>query len=267
MSSLVDNHAVHLLSSFWKPWQSLTRSIARSGAIQTVTLSFFRFATLKDRLWALGMMGLARLSMPRIDGIGFWKLCGSGTGEGFTPLPNTGVYAILATWPDPETARDRTATAGIYRRYHRRASESWTVFLSPTSARGAWSGTAPFRPRTDTGTGPLAALTRATVRPSAALRFWTRVPDISAVIGEDRNVVFKIGIGEIPLLHQVTFSIWPDAATMAAFARDDGPHARAIRAVRDGNWFREELYARFRVLGSRGTWEGTQPLANLEGQT
>ena len=240
---------------------------ARSGAIQTVSLSFFRFSSARDRLWALGMMGLARLSMPRTDGIGFWKLCGSGTGEGFTPVPNTAVYAILATWPDAETARDRTATAAIYRRYQRRASESWTVFLAPTSARGAWSGTAPFLPGSDAGIGPLAALTRATVRPSAALRFWKRVPDISDVIGDDPNVAFKIGIGEVPLLHQVTFSIWPDADTMADFARRDGPHARAIRAVRDGNWFREELYARFRVLGSRGTWQGVQPLAQLEGQT
>ena len=50
-------------------------------------------------------------------------------------------------------------------------------------------------------------------------------------------MLFKIGIGEVPLLQQVTFSIWPDTASMAAFARADGPHARAIRAVREGGWF------------------------------
>lgn len=239
----------------------------RSDPIQTVSLSFFRFDTWSDRLWALGMMGLARLSMPRIDGIGFWKLCGSGTGEGFTPVPNTGVYAILATWTDADTAIDRTANARVFRRYQRRASEHWTVFLAATSARGAWSGAAPFIPRATNGNGPLAALTRATVRPSAALRFWRRVPDISAVIGDDPNVVFKIGIGELPLLHQVTFSIWPDAASMNHFARHDGPHARAIAAVRHGDWFREELYARFQVIGARGTWNGTEPLDQLEGTT
>ncbi len=213
------------------------------------------------------MMGLARLSLPRVDGIGFWKLCGSGTGEGFTPLPNTGVYAILATWPDVDTARDRTAHARVFRRYHRRASESWTVFLTPVSARGAWAGTAPFAPQPDAGTGPIAALTRATVRPSAALRFWRRVPGISDVIGDDPNVLFKIGIGEVPLLHQVTFSIWPDADSMAAFARRDGPHARAIRAVREGGWFREELYARFRVCGTAGTWGGRMPLETVGAMT
>jgi len=213
------------------------------------------------------MMGFARLSLPQVDGIGFWKLCGSGTGEGFTPVPNTAVYAILATWPDLETARRQTATAPIFRSYERRASESWSVFLGPTSVRGHWSGDTPFQPDAHPDQGPLAALTRATVRPLAALRFWRRVPDISAVIGSDPNVAFKIGIGEVPLLHQITFSIWPDADSMAAFARHDGPHARAIRAVRDGNWFREELYARFRVLETRGTWDGGHPLSKLSGQT
>jgi spheroidene monooxygenase len=50
---------------------------------------------------------------------------------------------------------------------------------------------------------------------------------------------------------------------MAAFAHRDGPHARAIRAVREGNWFREELYARFRVLGAEGQWSGGNPLSRL----
>ena len=70
------------------------------------------------------------------------------------------------------------------------------------------------------------------------------------------SVAFKIGIGEVPLLHQVTFSVWPDAASMAAFARADGPHARAIRAVREGDWFSEELYARFHLIGTTGQWQG-----------
>ena len=86
------------------------------------------------------------------------------------------------------------------------------------------------------------------------------MPDISRAIGADPNVIFKIGVGEVPWLHQVTFSIWPDSAAMAEFARVDGPHARAIRAVRAGGWFREELYARFDVLGESGTWGGSSIL-------
>jgi spheroidene monooxygenase len=233
--------------------------------MQTVSLSLFRFRSPLARAWAFGMMGLARLSLPRVPDIGFWKLCGSGTGEGFTPIPNTAVYAILATWPDEATARARIEDAALYRRYRHMAAECWTVFLAATSARGAWAGTAPFEVARKEPAGPLAALTRATVRPAIAAKFWGQVPDISQVIGEDPNVIFKIGIGEVPLLHQVTFSIWPDTDSMAAFARTPGgPHDRAIRAVREGAWFREELYARFAVLGDCGTWGGSSPLANLE---
>ena len=232
--------------------------------MQTVSLSFFRFASVTDRLWALAMMGAGRFALPRVPRIGFWKLCGSGTGEGFTPLPNTAVYAILATWPDEETARHQTAEADIFGRYRRRATEDWTVFLTATSARGVWSGLEPFTVTEAPCPGPLAALTRATVKPSIAMKFWRKVPDISAMIGADRNVAFKIGIGEVPLLHQVTFSIWPNTDSMADFARKDGPHAQAIRAVREGNWFREELYARFRVLGDAGSWQGGSPLNRLD---
>lgn len=233
------------------------------GVSQTVSLSLFRFDRTIDRLWAFAMMGAARLSLPRTPDIGFWKLCGSGTGEGFTPVPNFGVYAILATWPDHQTARDRVASAPIFERYRRRAAEDWTVFLAPTSVKGAWAGVTPFDAIEETASGPLAALTRATVKPSVAAQFWKRVPSISSVIGQDKNVAFKIGIGEVPLLHQVTFSIWPDAKRMANFART-GHHAEAIRAVRDNGWFREELYARFAIKSDYGTWNGASPLAGLD---
>ena len=230
---------------------------------QTVSLSFFRFSRLSARIWALWMMGRARFSMSRVPDIQFWKLCGSGTGEGFTPVPNTAVYAILATWPNMETARKRTGSEAIFNRYRAKATEDWTVFLTPTSTRGNWSGTEPFVAYDTPQHGPLAALTRATIKPSILLRFWRRVPNISTTIGRDPNVLFKIGIGEVPWLHQVTFSIWPDAATMAGFART-GHHAEAIKAVRQEGWFREELYARFAVHSDSGTWGGTSPLAALE---
>ena len=229
---------------------------------QIVSLSFFRFAGPLARAWALTMMGGARLPLSRTPDIGFWKLCGSGTGEGFTPVPNTAVYAILATWPNAKTAKVRTST-GIFARYQQKASENWTVFLQTQSTRGAWSGKTPFEATSSPSSGPLAALTRATIKPRILTRFWGRVPNISAMIGKDTNVAFKIGIGEVPMLHQVTFSIWPSERAMADFART-GPHADAIRAVRQEDWFREELYARFAVHSDVGTWNGTSPLAKLE---
>lgn len=227
--------------------------------MQTVTLSFFRFERLGSRIWVLGQMALARLALKRMQGVQFWKLCGSGIGEGFTPIPNTKVWAILVVWDDAACAKRGLEDGAVFRQWRAKSTEDWSVYLTATSARGSWSGQTPFEAEAPSHTGPLAALTRATIRPRKLLRFWEREPDISAVIGADPNVAFKIGIGEVPWLHQVTFSIWPDTASMDAFARG-GPHADAIRAVRREGWFREELYARFAVTDARGTWGGRCPL-------
>ncbi|MGD1871121.1 MAG: spheroidene monooxygenase [Neomegalonema sp.] len=241
------------------------------ATIQTVSLSFFRFRSIAARLWAFSQMGFAHSGLKTTPGVGFYKLCGTGTGEGFTPAPNTGVYTILATWPSLEHARDQVRNARSFKAFRDQSSENWTLFMAPTSARGKWAGVEPFKapPRSSPPqTGPIAALTRARLKPSIMRQFWRRVPDISTAIGADPNVAFKIGMGEAPLINQVTFSIWPNAASMAAFARADGPHARAIKAVRDGAWFAEELYARFEILADEGAWtdprwQGDRPLARF----
>jgi spheroidene monooxygenase len=227
--------------------------------MQSVTLSLFRFGSARARAWALFQMGPARFALRAIRDIGTVKLCGSGVGQGFTPIPDTSVYAILATWPDHDTARRAMFGTHIFRRYAAMSEERMTLFLTPTAARGKWDGAEPFVPQDVATDGPVAALTRATVRLRTARRFWRHEPAISRAIGSDPNVLFKIGIGELPLVRQATFSVWPDTASMAAFARADGPHASAIRAVREGNLFREELYARFRVDAVDGCWAGVTP--------
>ena len=228
--------------------------------MQSTTLSLYRFGSVSARLWAFSQMGFARFALKNVRDIGTFKLCGSGVGEGFTPIPNTAVYAILATWPDHDAARRAMFGTPVFRTYREHADEVRTIFLTPTAARGVWAGDTPFEPCAELDErGPVAALTRATIKPWKALRFWRHEPGVSKAIGQDPNVMFKIGIGEIPWLHQVTFSIWPDTSTMAEFARKDGPHARAIRAVREGGYFSEELYARFRVDAVEGVWDGETP--------
>lgn len=231
--------------------------------MQSVTISLFRFDTLAARLWVVSQMALARLSLMRIKGLQDYKLCGSGTDQGFTPRPNWGVWAIVAVWDDAVRAREAQAFDPLFQRWRRRASESWTLHLEPYQARGLWGRRALFAPHGASGEGPIAALTRASVRLRRLRRFWAQVPGISARIGANTDVLFKIGIGEIPFAHQVTVSVWPDAARLSAFAHH-GPHAQAIKAVRQGQWFAEELYARFRVTGSVGTWDGGDPLHRLE---
>lgn len=235
--------------------------------MSTVTLSLFRFPGPLSQLWAVGQMALARRPLRRERDLRFFKLCGSGTGEGFTPRPNWQVWAILAVWSSEDAARRAVNESPVWQSWRSHASESWTIYLDPVSARGSWSGVNPFLSgpagaRPDPA-APVVALTRATLRPRHLGGFWKRVPGISAAIGDNADVTFKIGIGEVPLFHQVTFSVWPDARTLSAFAHADGPHARAIRAVRAEGWFAEELYARFRLVGTQGSWEGGDPLAAL----
>ncbi len=226
---------------------------------QIVAISFFRFEGVFQKLWAFSQMGFARKKLKKIKQISFFKLFGSGIGEGFTPYPNTSVYAILSVWNNLGEAENNIEEREIYENYRTHSIENWTVFLSPISSKGYWDKTNPFKPNKNEFKKKdhmLAALTRATIKPKIMLKFWSKVPAISKVIGNDENVLFKMGLGEIPWFHQVTFSIWPNAKTMADFARKDGPHAKAIKSVREGNWFSEELYARFEVKKAIGKWCG-----------
>ncbi|MEO0342621.1 MAG: spheroidene monooxygenase [Pseudomonadota bacterium] len=224
-------------------------------------MSFFRFPTLWGRSWAFSQMLFARFELAKMQQVRFWKLMGSGTGEGFTPIPNTSVYAIMTIYDDHKHAVEALTHAPVFNRYRKHATDHWSVFLQPIGSRGNWAGVEPFKPSArKPEPGPIVALTRATIKPSILPKFWGRVPAISKMIGSDPNVIFKIGIGEVPWLHQVTFSIWPNEAKMADFARRDGPHAAAIRAVREHGWFKEELYARFKIAGEFGSWPDIQKL-------
>ena len=54
--------------------------------MQSVTLSLFRFGSVSARLWAFSQMATARFALRQIRDLQTFKLCGSGTGEGFTPI-------------------------------------------------------------------------------------------------------------------------------------------------------------------------------------
>lgn len=230
--------------------------------MQVTTLSVYRFDALMARLWAFGQMGLARAALAGAPGIGFWKLFGTGGGESFRPRPNFGVYAILATWPSAEAARRGQAEASVFRRYRAQAAESFTVHLATVSVRGRWDGRAPFVAAQGVDlAAPFAILTRASIRPAKARAFWRGAPDIDARTAEEPAILFKRGMGEVPYLRQVTFSIWSDLEAMKRFAYRHPYHRDAARHARERNWFSEELFARFRVVGAEGTWNGADPLA------
>jgi hypothetical protein len=59
---------------------------------------------------------------------------------------------------------------------------------------------------------------------------------------------FSLGIGEIPFLKQATFSIWENIESMKSFAYKSADHIAVIQKTRTENWYREELFVRFRIV-------------------
>jgi spheroidene monooxygenase len=84
------------------------------------------------------------------------------------------------------------------------------------------------------------------------------------VIGDDPNVIFKIGIGELPLAasgHLFDLARHRQHGGLRPRRRAACPrHPRGARRL----LVPEELYARFRILGDAGTWGGASPLDRLE---
>ncbi|MEM6665348.1 MAG: spheroidene monooxygenase [Pseudomonadota bacterium] len=231
--------------------------------MQAVSLSYFRFDGAAARAWAFSQMPLARRPLRALPAIGFIKQFGTGTREGFHPVPNLGVYAIMAAWPSLDHARAQVNDSSVFQRYRDHASENFNVYIRAISARGEWDATQPFAVENASETPlPMAVLTRATVKPRHVIPFWTRTPNIEADVRDQTHLLFKCGMGEVPWFQQVTFSIWDDVAAMKAFAfAKTGFHSQAVKNVRENGWFKEELYARFRVLAHDGTWEARDPLA------
>jgi len=231
--------------------------------MQVTTLSFFRFEGLWNKFWAFEHMGLAARPLRRLPGLQFLKMMGVGR-PGYNPLPDFSRYAFLATWSSLDTAREQIRASRIYNRYYDHAAESWTVFLTATRARGVWNGRAPFELDAPLhSTEPVGILTRAAINWRRLFRFWGSVPPVSRFSIAAPSLRFQIGMGEWPVSQLMTFSIWNDFAAAKSFAYGDGAHRQAMLQARRDGWFSEDLFVRFRLVGSHGTWGGVDPLAEL----
>ncbi len=220
-----------------------------------ITLSLYRYESTAAKLWAFSRMGLARLMMPRIAGLRFWKLMGTGAGDGFSAKPNFAVYTVLCVWDNQDCAERALALQQPFTGNAKRCTDHVHLTLSPTQARGDWAGLQPFgHSHFEAPQGPVVALTRATIRFRHLRQFWQRVPAISDAIQEETARHFMIGMGEVPWLHQVTFSIWSDGEAMRSFSLTSPTHGEAVQQAYKKGWFKDQLFARFNILSIDGHW-------------
>ncbi len=226
-----------------------------------------------QRRWGLAQMGISPRLLKQVPGLRFFQLLGSGAANGFGFLPNLDRYGFLGVWDSAEAATAFFAAHALWADYQRRSRETWTAELAPLRSHGLWNGLNPFDYPTDAlGTGPdaagpVAVLTRASIRLRRAWRFWGFVEPTSRALAEAPGVRLAIGLGELPLVRQATFSVWDSAEAMQEYAYRDVRHREVIQLTRREGWYGEELFARFRVLSSRGTVDGQSPFTGEIAET
>ncbi|MEO3799828.1 spheroidene monooxygenase [Nonomuraea sp. B1E8] len=231
-------------------------------ATSTSTIASFHLV----RYGSAGAMKHMAFDRPLLRGAGgllFWRLLGTGRGRSMSLGADLRRWALFAVWRGEDDLEEFLRASPIAARWRAEAYESWHVRLAPLASRGAWAGRDPFdgmAARHDGGRGPVAVLTRASIRPGRLVAFYRSVPPVDDLLRRQDGCLRSIGMGEWPLARQATFSLWRDQEAVRAFAYRDGAHQRVIRQVRAHDWYAEELFARFTPYASEGTWNGADPL-------
>ena len=218
------------------------------------------------RRWGLAQMGTSPPILRRVPGLQFFKLLGSGASNGFGLWPNLDRYGLMAVWENVDAAAAFFERHSLWTGYEQRSAELWTVQLAPLKSQGLWDGKMPFDYVPDNMPGdeaPVAVLTRASISWLKTRRFWQFVEPTSAALAQAAGVRAAIGLGELPVVRQATFSVWESAQAMQQYAYRDARHREVIILTRREKWYSEEMFARFRVLSSTGTLDGMDPLAGL----
>ncbi|GAC1479982.1 MAG: hypothetical protein NVS1B12_17680 [Acidimicrobiales bacterium] len=210
----------------------------------------------------LARVAPTRAALARVDGLVLGRFLGTAAGNSTAGGADLNRWALVGVWEDAEAAADFWTLEPVALRLRDRASERWSATLVPRRSRGRWAGVEPFGPadhRTAEG-GPVAVLTRATVRARRLRAFHSARGPVDRVLHDADGLVADVGMGEWPVGQQATFSLWRGDDAVRQFARVDRTHAEVVHRTRQEGWYAEELFVAFRVAAHTGTWDGCDPL-------
>ncbi len=219
---------------------------------------------------ALHSMLLFRIPLITNRRISFFKLLGCGRSGSFDLRPDWNQYGIFTVSEAEHIfpfSHDRYEQwkhdyygSFISKWWQFFRCETWTIILEPVLSHGSWAGVELFPKAKNNNTeGPVAVLTRASIRISKAHDFWKNVNPVQAQMADAEGLMFSVGIGEMPFLKQATFSIWEDAEKMKKFAYNMQQHRDVIAKTRSRDWYSEEMFTRFRPLVQAGALKGVSP--------
>jgi hypothetical protein len=215
--------------------------------------------------FALLAMAIHRIPLMLQKGCTFWKLLGSGHNGTFDLQPDWQQWGLLAAWEDRDDFERFYTSSFIAWWWMLLTKDRWTVLCKPIQSHGKWDGKEPFGGMNITNyTGPVAVLTRATIRGSRLKNFWSSVDEVANLMLSAKGFITSFGIGEAPVYRQATFSVWESTDDMKAFAYQSAHHAEVIKRTKNEHWYREELFARFVPITTFGALKGVDPLAKLD---
>ena len=229
------------------------------GTVAVVVLVDFARA---HRWWAWSRLVMQTWPLRAASGLRFAKVLGSGREGGFGVRPSGTHQGLFLGFDNEASAQHFVQSNPLMDAYRQRAHAMAVLALRASSSRGTWSGHTMQATVDAPAHGPVAVLTRASIKAGKARAFWRLSPAAEASLALAPGCTLAMGLGEAPLLRQATFSLWQSTAAMEAYA-GSGAHLRAIRAAYGGGHFRESMFVRLAPLWGQGQWQGVDLAASL----
>jgi hypothetical protein len=251
--------AAHQTSESSERSAAFSMSVENSDDLQSGNVAVLLLVDISSRarLWGYSRFVFSRFSLFRVAGVRFFKMLGSGDQGGFGLKPSSTKQGLFVCFDNRTAADNFLNHSRLVNRYKTSAKEFLSVKLLPYSVKGTWGKNLLSVVADAPEHQPMAAITRASIRPAKAREFWKMQPATEISLKQSTGCLLATGVGEAPYLRQATFSVWQSVAAMDAYARS-GAHLDAIKASRKGDFFSESMFVRFAIEDLQGTYNGQQ---------